>query len=1354
MKVSIIPTIRYFGEVIDYGNGMVYDKDILIQTKPFTMTIKNPPARVRRRGGYGSVRPSEAQLKTYITNRIKSSLKRRLDKTIKSLLYTDISAIEEDNDTPNSPPIKFYLNDYPEAMVNRPTFTQAGFDKWVEDNFFTEFRIVRTSSQRANRNFWGQERVWLKAPPSISYDRTCYFENTDSGLTCAYDYLYNTYKDIAGFKKLAKNKDAIDKCVRLPLQHHKDIYREWETMYQDDIQLEKYLPDKLNPLPDIVDIEDIQDDLYKVIDMDLEYRYSKEDKKETLSILDIIKWGIVANVRVLVLDYDNTYYCSYNPNTFKATHNEVKTNNRRTIALKVAHDHAYFITDADIKRGLSISETLFTLEDAGMSYERSKKSKLEDKDEEDNEIDIHYHLHPINDVEISGEAIEFYGCPNDNEGWNKLKLKLLGRQNLCRDNPPPTIKQLKEWMFDKGSIHHYSVNSTNLNKLVSLLYKTYQFVPTNLTGGLCSVNVATYGCLKIYSRRRRPKGDEDGKLDKLYELYPDLKSKYGIEPTSTKIANEVYNKLELPNILSMYNGQTRRMFYDAEVKPINRKNISKGEHDFPVYSFDVSKAYTTTIETNTKYKWNVFDSVCQPQKFNGKVYPSYFYLCKNLTTEYPCKEGKGLVLYHGSYLQHLKGKVLPKYYIKPIDTLEPDHFKPFVDKIKDEISVMTDIPFKELINCFIGNLKRKDGITEFKHYITQSKYTANREVIRNKTPTRLDTSTQSWRNECLLIATPKKQSHFQTAQPIRLQVIDMINEQMLLFYRHYRVCLLNWKFAFNWVNNIKQRKVLQKIRNKKSVPSKSKGKFILEPKLRSVKTDALYITMPYRCPHRTENQPRLSGFGYNEVEVMNEKLRVKNDKFSKYLTESWNRDNEYKISLENTYDDCKYSYDVAVGGKSQLSFKFIPNVWNWEKEVSYKWRLKETNLWKKKLLEEGGMIEGKGGRGKSELINEIKDIMDRNRIRYKWMRGIYKILKVPNLYEALAEWRIKNPCFYKCWCPTNKSANRVGGTTFHRGLGIPFKEDKDIEEDEVDEDEKELEDTNTICYMDKIIATLEGCDYESKSKKKKAQTDILVVDEVSMVGGKILSYLAYIKQRIPRIRFIVAGDIPHQLPPVKEEKRNFKDSYCLKEICGFNYIKLNYNFRMNTTKDELWDNWSCNPNQFKIETSKRPTYRNLCYTNITRKKVIQAIQDTLKNPRVLVCHHIRDFQSVEGQTKELKLGIGTPLIARKSIKEYKIAKNEMYYVCGLKEGVVEMYEPELKKNIEVEDADVLKWFLSGFCITIHKSQGETYRDKYTIWEWSRLSEPQQDYTKENFYRRLRYVAQSRSTDPINNISYR
>ena len=43
-------------------------------------------------------------------------------------------------------------------------------------------------------------------------------------------------------------------------------------------------------------------------------------------------------------------------------------------------------------------------------------------------------------------------------------------------------------------------------------------------------------------------------------------------------------------------------------------------------------------------------------------------------------------------------------------------------------------------------------------------------------------------------------------------------------------------------------------------------------------------------------------------------------------------------------------------------------------------------------------------------------------------------------------------------------------------------------------------------------------------------------------------------------------------------------------------------------------------------------------------------------------------------------------------------------------------------------------FRVAFCITVHKSQGETYSDNYTIHEFER------------FDGRLKYVALSRATD--------
>ena len=109
MKVRIIPRINYFGSVIDYGQedetgaglGRIYDKDFNILTQAFTLDIKSPPRRTRRRGGMGSVPLTEEQIKNYITQRIKGALRRRVLKTIKDNLYRDISMVDEDEDEPN-----------------------------------------------------------------------------------------------------------------------------------------------------------------------------------------------------------------------------------------------------------------------------------------------------------------------------------------------------------------------------------------------------------------------------------------------------------------------------------------------------------------------------------------------------------------------------------------------------------------------------------------------------------------------------------------------------------------------------------------------------------------------------------------------------------------------------------------------------------------------------------------------------------------------------------------------------------------------------------------------------------------------------------------------------------------------------------------------------------------------------------------------------------------------------------------------------------------------------------------------------------------------------------------------------
>ena len=45
-----------------------------------------------------------------------------------------------------------------------------------------------------------------------------------------------------------------------------------------------------------------------------------------------------------------------------------------------------------------------------------------------------------------------------------------------------------------------------------------------------------------------------------------------------------------------------------------------------------------------------------------------------------------------------------------------------------------------------------------------------------------------------------------------------------------------------------------------------------------------------------------------------------------------------------------------------------------------------------------------------------------------------------------------------------------------------------------------------------------------------------------------------------------------------------------------------------------------------------------------------------------------------------------------------------------------------------------EYFYPAYCITIHKSQGQTYDFPYTIHEWNRLN------------KKLKYVALTRATD--------
>ena len=379
----------------------------------------------------------------------------------------------------------------------------------------------------------------------------------------------------------------------------------------------------------------------------------------------------------------------------------------------------------------------------------------------------------------------------------------------------------------------------------------------------------------------------------------------------------------------------------------------------------------------------------------------------------------------------------------------------------------------------------------------------------------------------------------------------------------------------------------------------------------------------------------------------------------------------YEVKLEHPADnglgvserpvEVKDSWSDAPKTLKQLSVPRFRRTWQTIDVKNEWWDKNEVQGMVDKYYKLGGLYcRGEGGVGKTEIIKGIDEICRKNRLMLKLRRTYYKIVDNDNWVKRLEVWRETHPCFLTKLAPTNKACNNIGGKTLHRGLGL--KVCKGIDDDSDSDDEEENKQDNSY-RMDRLISKLET-----------NKPDVMPVDEISMIDGEGWSALSYIKQRIPSIKFFLFGDIKRQLPPVGEENRIFEDSICMKELSNYNKLELKYNFRRQTADtNTLWDKCANHPETFEI-TDSPLTYRNLCWTNKTRKEVIDKIQNIHPNPELwLDCGKREDINNT-GQNERLMLAVGVPLIARKSMKERQVAKNEIWEVKSVGEEIVLIFD--------------------------------------------------------------------------------
>ena len=709
-QVSVLPDVEGNFLVIDYGRplGMrTYRRPVRI-VSPELITLNIP---ITARGGQG-VREAKGD----ISSGIKNALKELIEINVERGIAEDINKILEDG-YENSPPIKIHPDER-----NRLNTILGGNN--------AVFQIIRINGNSVGNTF-GNERVFKTAPPEIYYDDTTYFEPDRKSLlfmdvkkqeqeaTCAYQYIHQTFGKKNGFKKLTRNYETIKHFCRLePPQ-----YQTWLRHYERERNIEVL---DLNIQKGVdIEVKSFETELFQVniTNVGENENWTDEEKDKSMNVLDLIRWCMWAKVNCYVIDFNGHYYMSYNHKQIASCHPDIKIPTmRHSIVVKIRDNHAYFVQDPDLKKSTCMRYETWKCQDFKDITEFSSV-----KDSEEFRSDIiqddfntsEYWIHPYHAIkqDCKGSVLDTfcnYGIDPDEVGWDKAYEELANAEpKHYRDNPPPTPKELLD---DSGKTFY--LGTDKLNGIVSYLYHNYDTLPTDFEKSKMSgssghkIERVSYGNNRLMAKSTLPLYSDDlphkETIDDLKKLFPSLE--WNRLPTIKTIADEIFKNLDFElSYWSMFNSNTRRAFFDGEIKADN--NVYKNEINKGAWSVDISKAYTTAL-SQYDLEWNVYDGLCEFQRYKGNFNPNLFYLVQEIGEGFPLRNQKdGLVLYHGCLLRHLLGKglVIIKKVIYPIRRLHSKYFVPFVDECKNVQRKSDDtITFKRLINTWVGGLKKPE----------------------------------------------------------------------------------------------------------------------------------------------------------------------------------------------------------------------------------------------------------------------------------------------------------------------------------------------------------------------------------------------------------------------------------------------------------------------------------------------------------------------------------------------------------------------------------------------------------------------------------------------------------------------
>ena len=255
-----------------------------------------------------------------------------------------------------------------------------------------------------------------------------------------------------------------------------------------------------------------------------------------------------------------------------------------------------------------------------------------------------------------------------------------------------------------------------------------------------------------------------------------------------------------------------------------------------------------------------------------------------------------------------------------------------------------------------------------------------------------------------------------------------------------------------------------------------------------------------------------------------------------------------------------------------------------------------------------------------------------------------------------------------------------------------------------------------------------------KLHKKLRSTDIIkslikdyiIVDEVSMMKEIFYKMLTVIKMIKPETKIILCGH--HlQFGPVKDrvgEKTTkfYFNSDVFNELVDGNKIILT---KCRRSDDKHFNNCSnVNNINLLLEYGNKISNFNICYTNNKRIEINKILMDRQKEKnktkkKIELFLLKNPFSKI---SQDVYLTIDTPIISIKNKKEIKIVNGEMFRIKDIDKSNNLIYITNNYKDIEIPINKFQQSFHVAFCITSHKSQGQTINKPYTIHDWNKMDE--------------------------------